>query len=100
MMPRLGTISDLRSIVLVTQKEPGPAYTEEALRAGVGGKVVMLVILAADGNVKHILLLQSLSYGLTQEAIIAARKIKFEPSMKDGRPVSQVALLEYNFHPY
>jgi Flp pilus assembly protein TadD len=96
------TIFDLDEITVPRRilDKPEPAYSEEARRAGVGGKVVLLAILAADRKVKHILLLQSLSYGLTREAIIAARKIKFEPSMKDGRPVSQVALLEYNFHPY
>jgi len=78
--------------------KPEPAYTEEARRAGVEGKVVLLAVLASDGIVKHILLLHPLSYGLTEQAIAAARKIKFEPSIKDGRTVSQVARLEYYFH--
>jgi TonB family protein len=78
--------------------KPTPEYTEEARRAGVEGTVVLLAVLAADGNVKHVLLLQPLSYGLTEEAIMAARKIKFEPSIKDGRPVSQVVRLEYHFN--
>lgn len=75
-----------------------PMYTEEARRAGVVGRVVMLAVFAADGKVKHILLLQSLGYGMTQQSIKAALKIKFAPAIKDGLPVSQVVRLEYNFH--
>jgi TonB family protein len=35
---------------------------------------------------------------LTEKAIAAAKKIKFTPAEKDGRPVSQYVTLEYNFH--
>lgn len=79
-------------------KKTEPQYTEEARGAGVQGKVDALAIMSVDGTVKHILLLQRLSHGLTEQSIRAARNIKFEPAIKDGRPVSQVVRLEYNFH--
>jgi hypothetical protein len=46
--------------------------------------------------------LKELPDGLTKEAIKAARKIKFEPAIKDGHHVSQYLTVEYNFgdHPY
>jgi hypothetical protein len=34
---------------------------------------------------------------LTQKAIEAASKIRFEPAMKDGKPVSVRGNLEYSF---
>jgi hypothetical protein len=38
-----------------------------------------------------------LPYGLTEQAITAARQIKFTPAMIDGTPVSMWMQLEYNF---
>ena len=35
--------------------------------------------------------------GLTERAIEAAKRIKFTPAMKDGKPVSVWMQLEYNF---
>ena len=89
----------------VTQKlrilsKPEPTYTEAARGAGVQARVVLLAVMAADGEVKHILVLQPSSHGLTEQSIRAARRIKFEPAIKDFRPVSQVVQLEYNFNLY
>jgi len=36
-------------------------------------------------------------YGLTQQAIAAAKKIKFVPAMKGGKPVSMWMQLVYEF---
>jgi hypothetical protein len=36
--------------------------------------------------------------GLTEQAIKAARRIKFIPATKDGQPVSTYIQLEYNFN--
>jgi len=41
-----------------------------------------------------------LGYGLTTEAVKAARLIKFHPAIKDGQPVSMSIQLEYNFNLY
>jgi TonB family protein len=89
----------------VTQKarvlsKPEPTYTEPARKAGVTGTVVLRVIFASDGEVKHIFVIRALGYGLTSQAIKAARLIKFDPAMKDGRPVSMYLQLEYNFNLY
>ncbi|HEX8143347.1 MAG TPA: TonB family protein [Pyrinomonadaceae bacterium] len=80
--------------------KPQPGYTIQARGAGIAGTVVLRAILAADGTVQNILLLRSLSHGLSEEAISAARKIKFTPATKDGRPVSQFIQIEYSFNFY
>ena len=77
---------------------PVPAYTEAARRRGVSGTVVLRCIFAADGTVKHFLIIGGLPYGLTEQAIAAAQRIKFIPAMLDGKPVSTFIQLEYNFH--
>ena len=81
-------------------KKPEPSYSEFARNAQVEGTVVLRAILAADGQVKNILVLGRLPHGLTERAIEAARKIKFQPAVKDGRPVSVFVQIEYNFNLY
>jgi len=80
--------------------KPEPTYTEKARAALVEGTVVLRAVFAADGTVKNILVLNDLPGGLTARAIDAARKIKFAPAVKDGRPVSTLVQLEYNFNLY
>ncbi|HEV2912645.1 MAG TPA: TonB family protein [Pyrinomonadaceae bacterium] len=79
---------------------PEPQYTDDARQAGIEGKVVLRAIFGADGQVRNILLLRHLDRGLSEMAIRAARGIKFVPATKDGRPVSQLIQIEYNFHLY
>lgn len=79
---------------------PEPQYTEEARNAQVRGTVKLLGVLAADGTVKHLLVLRGLSHGLTESSLEAASKIRFEPATKDGRPVSTVMQIEYNYSLY
>lgn len=75
-------------------------YTQAAREAGIQGMVLILVTYSAEGELKHILVIKGLDNGLTQSAVAAARKIKFTPAMKDGRPVSVVGQIEFNFTLY
>jgi TonB family protein len=89
----------------VTQKvhilyRPEPRYTEEARAARVSGKVKLLAVLATDGTIKHILILESPSHLLTEASTEAARKIRFEPAVKDGHPVATALWIEYGFETY
>jgi TonB family protein len=79
---------------------PEPQYTEAARKAQVSGTVVIRAVFAADGTVQNLLVIRSLSDGLTEAAVRAARKIKFLPATKDGHPVSQFIQIEYNFNLY
>lgn len=81
-------------------KKPEPSYTESARNAQVEGTVVLRAILAADGQIKNVLVLSRLPHGLTERALEAARKIKFQPAAKHGRPVSVFVQIEYNFNLY
>jgi len=49
---------------------------------------------SSDGEVKNIVVAKALGYGLTTRAIRAARQIKFQPALKDDRPVSMYIQLE------
>jgi len=43
---------------------------------------------------------QGLSGGLTEQAISAARNIRFEPAKRNGVPYTVVKQVEYNFTLY
>jgi TonB family protein len=79
---------------------PAPSYTEEGRKNLISGTVVLSAVLAANGRVTQIRVIKGLPNGLTEQAIAAARKVKFTPAMKDGQPVSQAIQFEYNFSPY
>lgn len=83
----------------VTAK-PEPQYTEQARNQQTTGTVVLRCVFAADRTVKYLLVVVGLPDGLTERALEAARRIKFEPAIKDGRPVSMYIQLEYNFNLY
>ncbi|HYN84830.1 MAG TPA: TonB family protein [Pyrinomonadaceae bacterium] len=82
----------------VMGRKPEPGFTQQARDAGVSGVIRIRVVLAADGEVKHVLVIKPLSHGLAENVVRAARSIKFKPAVLDGRPVSQHATLEYAFH--
>lgn len=75
-------------------------YREEARSAGIQGTVILLCVYETDGRISHPLVLQGLSHGLTEEAILAAKKIRFEPAQKDGKPVTVIGRVEFNFSLY
>ena len=79
---------------------PEPTYPRRARRNNVQGTVRLRVVLAASGKVEKITVIKGLPDGLTEEAIRAARQIKFLPAERDGRKVSQSAIIEYNFTLY
>lgn len=89
----------------VTQKariisKATPNYTEEARKNQVTGTVRVSLVLNANGSVSNIRVVSGLPNGLSEKAIEAARQIRFEPAMKDGRRVSQYATIDFNFNIY
>jgi protein TonB len=85
----------------VIRSKSNPVYPHEARRYGVQGAVKLRLILGADGKIRDpVEVLEGLPYGITEQAIKAARRIEFEPARKDGRPVSQYVTVVYHFHLY
>jgi TonB family protein len=59
--------------------------------------VVLNVIFTADGRITSIRVVRGLPDGLTEKAIEAAQKIRFQPAVKNGVPVSVRGNIEYKF---
>ncbi len=75
-------------------------YTEEARQNKVQGVVMLSVIFSADGQIANIRVVRGLPDGLTEKAIEAAKKIRFQPAVKNGAPVSVRGTLEFSFNLY
>ncbi len=79
---------------------PDPEYSEEARKAKYQGTVVLWLIVDQGGRPQNVKIARSLGMGLDQKAIEAVRNWKFEPAMKDGRPVAVQINVEVNFRLY
>ena len=79
---------------------PEPIYTETARKNEVTGTVVIRAVFSSSGQVTNIRVVSGLGDGLTENAVEAARSIRFFPAVKDGRIVSQYVQIEYNFNLY
>lgn len=76
------------------------SYTDSARQAGVQGTITMAVLFGASGRIEHTLLIKRLGYGLDEQALKAARGMRFEPKKKDGTAVSTVRLVSFSFNIY
>jgi TonB family protein len=77
-----------------------PEFSEEARKNKWQGTVVLKVVVGVDGKTHEISVLRSLGMGLDEKAVEAARLWRFDPGMKDGRPVPVEVNMEINFHLY
>lgn len=80
--------------------KPRAQYTDQARTNNVQGVVRLKITLQANGSVGSITPLNNLPYGLTEQAIAAARQIKFEPRKVNGVPQSSIVTFEYSFTIY
>jgi TonB family protein len=88
--------SELQRKVIILYK-PEPSYTEKATKNRVEGIVEIRLILSAAGKLKVLHVRKGLPDGLTEQALKAAKKIKFRPGAVDGKPVSTFILAQYYF---
>ena len=75
-------------------------YTEEAQTNDVEGTVTLRVTFLASGDIGAITKIRCLPYGLTEEAIAAAREIKFEPEKVNGIPKTTTRPVSFTFNIY
>ena len=78
-------------------EQPRPAYTEEARKNGVAGRVVIDARFRRDGKVSSPSVVEGLPYGLTEKALEALSRIKFVPAEFKGRKVTVYRRVVYVF---
>lgn len=80
--------------------KPSPQYTDAARQNNVQGSIRLRVTFLANGTIGSISPINSLPNGLTEQAIAAARRIKFEPAKRNGIAVNTTKTIQYNFSIY
>lgn len=80
--------------------KPRATYTDAAREKQVQGKVVLRVTFLGSGSIGSITTVKGLPYGLTEQAIAAARRIRFEPKTVNGVGTTQTRPVEYSFTIY
>jgi TonB family protein len=79
--------------------EVKPDYTSEARRARIQGVVTMEAVVLPDGSVGDVRIVRSLDteFGLDKEAVNTVKKWRFEPGMREGKPVPVLVTVEMSF---
>jgi TonB family protein len=80
--------------------KPRANYTDAARTNNIQGVVRVRVTFLANGTIGGISPVSNLGYGLTEQALAAARSIRFEPAKKGGVPYSVTKVVEYTFTLY
>gem|GEM_PF-1302258 len=86
--------ASLKPTILYKEKA---SYTEDARRNGIQGTVVLNVVFTADSTITQIRVVRGLPDGLTEKAVEAALKTRFQPAVENGIPVSVRGNLEFTF---
>jgi protein TonB len=77
---------------------PDPDYTEEARKAKRQGTCVLWLIVDAAGKPRDIKVVRGLGLGLDAKALEAVQQWRFQPALKDGKPVDVQISVEVEFH--
>jgi len=85
--------------LVILQKVPA-MYTDDARKANEQGAVRLRISFLPNGHIGKITVVSALSYGLTESAIRAAKRMKFIPVEKNGIPEARELTLEYGFSIY
>jgi TonB family protein len=80
--------------------QPDPEYSEEARKAKFQGTCVLWLVVGPDGRPRDIKVQRTLGLGLDEKAIEAVKTWRFEPAMKDNKPVAVQINVEVQFRLY
>jgi TonB family protein len=76
---------------------PDPEYSNQARNQRVQGICVLRVVVGTDGVAHDIRVEKALGAGLDENAIAAVRRWRFEPAVRNGRPIAAKATVEVSF---
>lgn len=79
---------------------PDPQFTDAARKAKYSGTAVLRLTVTTEGTTRDVKILNSLTPDLDRKAVAAVKTWKFEPAMKDGKPVPVSIDVEVDFHLY
>jgi TonB family protein len=74
-----------------------PVYPEEARKIKYQGRVVLRTVISAEGLIEDVEVIEGQPHGLSEAAVEAVRRWRFEPALHEGEPVPVFYLLTINF---
>jgi protein TonB len=72
-------------------------YPPEAKKAKVQGRVLMKLLIDAEGKVRRAVLISGPGYGLDEAAVGAMKNFRFRPARVQDKPVAVEIQFAYNF---
>ncbi|HYV82481.1 MAG TPA: tetratricopeptide repeat protein [Pyrinomonadaceae bacterium] len=66
------------------------SYTDDATQNKVEGKIVLQFVVCSNGRVSDITIDEQLPFGLTERAVAAIRKARYQPALLGTQPVSVI----------
>jgi TonB family protein len=76
---------------------PDPEYSRQALEAKYEGTCTLSLIVGTDGVPNQVRIVNGLGMGLDEKAIEMVKTWKFEPGMKEGKPVATRLMIQVDF---
>lgn len=92
------TTNTTRGVMILSK--PRAVYTDDARVNQISGNVILRVTFKKNGKIGKIAVVKGLAGGLTQQAIDAAKGIKFEPARNKGKAYTVTRNIEYTFTLY
>jgi len=77
--------------------KPNPAYTPEARSLKLEGEVLLEVSFSATGTLQVNRVVRGLGHGLDENAMAAAKQMRFKPALRNGQPVDSTAIVHVMF---
>lgn len=91
------TAVDKKATLLSTFEPPSNQFAQDN---GVAGMSLYHVVIDADGKPAEIAVARPIGFGLDESAVEAIRQAKFDPAIKDGKPVPVLLDLVVQFRIY
>lgn len=83
------------------KKKPRAKYEDSYLKCGARGLVVLRIVLLKTGEIGDVAVVTtSRCAAFDDNAVRAAKKVKFKPALKNGQAVSVSATVEYSYSVY
>jgi TonB family protein len=81
----------------VVLQQPSPQFSQIARALKFSGAVMVHLWLMQDGTPSHISVVEPAGLGLDEQALLAVSQYRFQPAMKDGKPVTVDLYVNVNF---
>ncbi|MGH9599925.1 MAG: energy transducer TonB, partial [Terracidiphilus sp.] len=89
--------ADRKAKLLTNIEAPSNAFAQQC---GVAGMALYHAVIGADGKPLEVAVARPIGFGLDEIAVAAIRKAKFQPAIKDGKPVPVLLDLVVEFQIY